>query len=808
MNMQPDATSGDSYVDPTPGDAVDGEGDGLETLKMLWRWKGLAALGLLLGLAIGYLVYIQMPAQYTSTAMIQILTPNQKAVPAASLDLGESAVRDTRHDDIIIIQNERVVLNAIEVGKLAQNEMLAGMSPMEIYAWIVDKDRLVVEPGSDKTPTDLIRVSFTCTNRDLATEVVQALLAGYQEYLREIYLNRGGEVVEKIAGYEEKYKRLFSEASKQYIELRKNLPGTWNGDDTIDNFAEKAFETNRRISQLNFEIKEIEGLASQAAAMIEAKRSPEVIMDLLMMNKYLVETLGRGNSVNEIIAKDSAITEDNRTIQQLQAQILDAELERDQYRSFGANYPKTVTLTNQIEELQKRLDEARDRDAERKAALREQFFQTNSSQTPADRVQNALAALTEQRQNLLRQRESLAEMAIEDEQKSRALQAKLAEIEVRKRDMDLVDELARELTQAVQGLEMGNDYNRKTMEIQSSPSLAYQSAPKLLHYLGGGGLAGLLLFCGLAYLLELADRSYRTPEEILRSLKVPVLGHISIFEADRRDQRDPSIDPSVVTFHKPQCGAAECYRGIRTSLFFARRKTDLKTIQVTSPLPGDGKSTLAVNIAVSLAQSGRPVLFIDCDLRRPRGAKIFGLQDNVGVSSCLMDEASTEEAIQRTAIDNLSVMTSGPRVPNPSELLVYDDFERLLRELRERYSYIIIDTPPMLSVSDPGNIAPIVDGVLMTMRLRRNSRTIAEQAKNILTSINANVLGVVVNGVGANNNYGYGGYRYDNSGSAGYTYGAYGGYGYSDGSYGDEKMQAAAAGPTRPRSSRRKVSSV
>ncbi len=212
-------------------------------------------------------------------------------------------------------------------------------------------------------------------------------------------------------------------------------------------------------------------------------------------------------------------------------------------------------------------------------------------------------------------------------------------------------------------------------------------------------------------------------------------------------------------------------------------------------MPGDGKSTLASNIAVSLAQSGRKVLLVDCDLRRPRGAKIFGVSDEVGLSSCLTGEATLIDAAKATSIEGLAVMSSGPRVANPSELLVSPEFEELIGDMRKAYEFVVVDTPPMLSVSDPASVAPMCDAVIMTMRLRRNSRPIAEQAKHILDSVDAKIVGIVINGVDQKNNYGYGGYRYDNSGVAGYSYAnrSYG-YGGSGKVYGDEQMQSIARG--------------
>jgi capsular exopolysaccharide synthesis family protein len=218
-------------------------------------------------------------------------------------------------------------------------------------------------------------------------------------------------------------------------------------------------------------------------------------------------------------------------------------------------------------------------------------------------------------------------------------------------------------------------------------------------------------------------------------------------------------------------------------LFFNNQQGNLKVIQVTSPIPGDGKSTIASNLAVSIAQSGRKVCLVDCDFRRPRVSKIFGVGSDVGLVQVINEKSELEEAIQDSTIENLSILSCGRRPANPAELLSSEKFQSIVAELRTMFDYVILDTPPVLVVSDPATVAPVADGVILTVRLRRNLKPIAIRASQMLHAMNANMIGVVVNGVGVGaNGYGYGGYRYDayNSpyGAKGYGKSGYGGYGY------------------------------
>src|SRR5262249_28722871 len=155
-------------------------------------------------------------------------------------------------------------------------------------------------------------------------------------------------------------------------------------------------------------------------------------------------------------------------------------------------------------------------------------------------------------------------------------------------------------------------------------------------------------------------------------------------------------------------------------LYFNTQGQGSQVIQVTSPSKGDGKSTMAANLAVSIAQSGKRVLVVDADFRRPRQHHIFGLAGRVGLATVMAGDAELSTAIPATPVPNLDVLPCGARPTNPAELLTLPRFAELLGELRGRYDFVIVDTPPLLAVSDPSVVAPRVDGVLLTIRVSKN----------------------------------------------------------------------------------------
>jgi capsular exopolysaccharide synthesis family protein len=221
---------------------------------------------------------------------------------------------------------------------------------------------------------------------------------------------------------------------------------------------------------------------------------------------------------------------------------------------------------------------------------------------------------------------------------------------------------------------------------------------------------------------------------------------------------------------------AEAYRTIRTAVFFGAPKGEAKTILVTSPAPGDGKSTLVSNLAIAMAQAGQKTLVIDGDFRRPAQHKIFEIDQNKGLSSVLAGRHTLDEAVQSGPVKGLDILTCGPEVPNPSELLNSDVFAETLKNLSERYDRVIIDSPPVTPVADSQVLGALCNVTLLVLRAEKSTRRLSQQARDVLLSVGAHILGVVVNDVSPKRGrYGYySGYsRY-----GGYGYGSYGYYSY------------------------------
>lgn len=292
----------------------------------------------------------------------------------------------------------------------------------------------------------------------------------------------------------------------------------------------------------------------------------------------------------------------------------------------------------------------------------------------------------------------------------------------------------------------------------------------------------LALGVGTALLLEYLDDSVHSTEDVERLLHLPALAVIpSMGGAARRRLRtsagalqkrngDSSFGPELLINVDGQSPLAESYRHLRTSVLLSTAGRAPKTLLITSSLPSEGKTTTAVNTAISLAQTGASVVIVDADMRRPRLRTIFGLSDRLGLSSILSSEASEADMLAMVTKDDitgLSVLTSGPIPPNPAELIGSDQMRKLINALQMEFTHVVIDSPPIGSFTDGVLISSMVDGVLLVVHGGKSSRHIVRRSRQTLQDVGAKIFGVVLNKVNLHQNDYYYYKRY--YGSRGYT---------------------------------------
>jgi tyrosine-protein kinase Etk/Wzc len=296
--------------------------------------------------------------------------------------------------------------------------------------------------------------------------------------------------------------------------------------------------------------------------------------------------------------------------------------------------------------------------------------------------------------------------------------------------------------------------------ILDGASPAYRIGSTLRQKVLLGLLVGLLLGVGGAFFLEYLDQTIKTTQDVDRVLATPVLGMVPLdakLAARSGDSRRPI---AIITALDGDDPAAEAYRTLRTNVTFVGAERPVQLLALTSPGPGEGKSTTAANLAVALALGGHRTLLIDADLRRPLLHRAFGLVHEPGLTDVLVGRAAAREAIRPDVIERLDVLPAGSSPPNPSELLGSDAMHALIAEVRQNYDYIVVDTPPVLPVTDATVISTVADATILTIRSGETEETSATRALDQLKRVNARIAGVVLNGVDTRRDRHYTYYKY------------------------------------------------
>ena len=323
--------------------------------------------------------------------------------------------------------------------------------------------------------------------------------------------------------------------------------------------------------------------------------------------------------------------------------------------------------------------------------------------------------------------------------------------------------LLRDIAELELALATGGDKEHNIHIVSEAKVPSRPVKPQKSRDIALAGIMGLILGIGLCLLIDYLDTTIKSSDDVERELELPTLGYV------------PPIAPAgsngamateLLVLEKPRSVLAESFRSIRTSLMFSKAGRGLKSILVTSALPLEGKTTVSVNIAITLAQAGKKVVLIDADMRRPRLHKVFDLGDSEpGFSNILADrgESSLEAALRHVGVENLRFLPAGPHPPNPAELLGSDRMRELTASMSERFDHVIFDTPPTLSATDAAIVAQEVDGVILVVRSFKTDRDLAARAHRILIDAQARLLGAVLNNadVPRSGYYEYDGRYYD-----------------------------------------------
>jgi len=404
--------------------------------------------------------------------------------------------------------------------------------------------------------------------------------------------------------------------------------------------------------------------------------------------------------------------------------------------TYGPKNPRVIELRQQITAIQQQVEDSRHLVGEKLKADYERAVRDEAALKSA--LDRAKAEAAEQNQA--------------------AIQYSLL-----KQDVETAKQLYTDFLQKTNQAKIQEHEQHNSLKMIDPPQVPRAPlGPNRLRLIMIGFLVSLVAGVGLALVLEHLDNTVKSAEDVARYAQLPALSVIPSL-SNRRTRRLVSSgdkksgalaraetshmsNEALVTLDS-RSSSAEAYRALRTAVLLSSVDRPPKLLLVTSGKPGEGKTTTAVNTAISLSQLGNSVLILDCDLRRPSVHKALGIEQATGLSTYLSRDVKLIDVMQKVAIPNLWVMPCGPIPPNPAEIISSFKMKKLLRTLSENFDYIVIDSPPLLKVTDPVILSTMVDGVILVVHGGTSTRDVLRRARQELSQAGARIFGVVLNNV-------------------------------------------------------------
>lgn len=703
------------------------------------RYKWFVLLGLIGGLALGHAAFTKLGPEYNAVA--QILVSRQAQVPTRE-SFSQSILSEGRGEHVAIIKSPMIVGKAIERGQLDQLPTLhKSDDPIED---ILDGLEVKRTAGQDSSTLNVFEIKYRNKQQADARAVVNAIIAAYEDYIQETKQEATSELSQQITKMDGELAKRIEQKQKELLEFRKDAPLWWRSapgeqrqpGDVTNVHQERVveIERDRRLNLLRKA--EINGKIRALQNAIDESSSPEelesVVRLLIATSQAASGAQAAAGGANPLLGPNPA---DTASTQLLPLLIEEQKLLRD----FADDHPDVVNVRRSISKL-KEFYEARG------VSLTELLGRDGRAQK-ADVVAGYMKFLKQQLDEIDHKDAELTKVYETESQEVKDVVKFMVEDQARSEELDRLKAQWNAIVNNVSHLDLTRDSQDYSMKLLA-PVREEWSLKRYLKIVGAVTAFVLGLCLGIVFLREWRDTSVKTVSDVRKLIDgAQVLGSVPEFVVDRSDF-DPEVplEPSLCYFYRPGSAEAESYRAIRTALF-AGLDPRQKVIQVSSSEPGDGKSTCIANLAIALAQSGKRVLLLDADLRRPTIHHLFHARYEIGTTDVLAGEIQLENAVQASPVANLWLLTAGHNPPNPAETLSSTRFEHLLSLARGEFDFILVDTPPLLAVSDPCIVSPRTDGLLLVVRTNKNSRVALRQANLLIRQHGMNLLGVVVNAV-------------------------------------------------------------
>ncbi|HTS11327.1 MAG TPA: polysaccharide biosynthesis tyrosine autokinase [Candidatus Limnocylindrales bacterium] len=575
------------------------------------------------------------------------------------------------------------------------------------------KDRLSIEPVKRSR---LIEVSFDSNNPKLAADVVNTLTAAYIQGNLEARWDASQEASDWLA--------------QQLQSMKAKLE---KSEDDLQKYAQDNgllfLETDKGTTE-NIVVQRLRELQEQLTQAQADRFEKESLFHLLQNGDYA--------SLPSVF--------DNKLLQDLSEKLAELQQERSRLIStFTPDYPRVKEIQSQIDETQANLDAERERGAKR--------------------IANDYEAAVG--------RESMLQQAFQEQQKQAdEIAAKSVQYNILKREADTNKQLYVGLLEKLKETGISTSLKATNIRVVDPAHPPKKPArPRILLNLSLAALLGLCLGTGVAFFQEHLDNTLKTTEDVERFLQLPALGAVpavnglshgkgvhALYDRARLLAGDGHRSNGDAHWNRIEGEGlngplAEAFHSLRTSVLLSTAKRPPSSLLVTSAQAGEGKTTVAANLALSLAQLGESVLLIDADLRRPKLQDFFGTENSAGLVDFLTGRAGWRKLVWQAPAEGLSVLFCGPVPPNPADLLSSEYMPNLVREASKEYKFVVLDSPPMLNLADSRILATLVDGVILVIGGGTTPRELVHRAYASAIDAGSHVLGATINFADARNDY-------------------------------------------------------
>lgn len=633
---------------------------------------------------------------YRATSIILVESPNPRTPlrleqPLVAVELMDRVVQD----QIVRVKSDVVLQEALKSLDIMQTDWYK--STNDVGELLDDlKDKLGVSQVPD---TSFVAVSFTCHSASDAPKVVNTVIS---KYLFDIDSTSKSSLQKELQNYRTQTAQKLGELRNrrkektQFVSTQFRMPGVTENvnvvGDTYRTLAEAVTRLEAEKLQFKAAYENLKGLTADQIAL------PPQMQSLIQQDPQIYALTGQLMGLNqERQTKLQRLGPSHREVRQIEATI--------------------ASIQSSLSEMQLRKEK--------------------------EVLDYQLKAAEQAYMNAMQAESQLEERLVEQEALQSDVDSKMAEYRSIEEDVKMLEEEYNQWSQFTGqlGLMQAEENVGRVRQLGMAQKPRERYFPRWIINMPAGSMFGLMLGIGLAMLLELADTSLKTSRDISRHLHVPILGTVP----DVDDEETVIDQVELASRTAPRSMVAEAFRSIRTNLLLSSPAERQRSVLIASARPEEGRTTVAINLALALAQNGRRVLLVDANFHRPAIQRFFPSTSGSGLSNILIGQARLSELAVNTDLPNLDVLPIGPIPPNPTELLAGPYLKRMIVDAQDRYDQVIFDGPPVLLVSDSLVLAGVLDGVILVCRAKTTSRGVAMRGREQIERVNGRLFGAVLN---------------------------------------------------------------